>query len=207
MSTLPQTYNTISQSGRAEFTDRGSKFIGCALPMHNAAELKNLLNSIKDEYKKANHYCFAWRLGTDGNNSRASDDGEPSGTAGRPILAQIDSRGLTNLLVVVVRYFGGTLLGTQGLIHAYKTTASLVLQVTPVLTQDITATYTLHFDYTRLNEVMRITRQVRGEVVHTGHGLFSSLTIRVPLSEAAVFEKTMERYHDVEVISSPARTG
>jgi uncharacterized YigZ family protein len=191
-------FHTIDQTGRAEYTDRGSKFIGYAFPLNEAAAHKNLIAGLKEEHKKASHFCFAYRLGADLNNSRVSDDGEPSGTAGRPILGQIDSRQLTNILVVVVRYFGGTLLGAQGLLQAYKTTASLVLQVTPVVTNEIGKNYLLHFDYTRLNDVMRLVKQFRGRVLETGHGLFSDLTVEIPLAESENFEKTLSRYHEIE---------
>src|SRR5690606_3344312 len=109
-------YFTIETSAIAEFKDRGSKFLAYSFPIKNANELKTHLQSLKKEHSKAVHHCFAYRIGTDGNNFRTSDDGEPSGTAGKPILGQIDSKSLTNTLVIVVRYFGGTLLGVPGLI-------------------------------------------------------------------------------------------
>jgi putative IMPACT (imprinted ancient) family translation regulator len=104
-------FNTIDKPSSAEFKDRGSKFIAYAFPISSVEDFKLKLNDIKKEHPKATHHCFAYRLGTDGNNFRVSDDGEPSGSAGRPILGQIDSKQLTNTLVIVVRYFGGTLLG------------------------------------------------------------------------------------------------
>src|SRR5215510_1222086 len=126
-------YYTIEKEATAEFKDRGSKFIGYAFPVSSVEGFKEKLNEVKKLHPKATHHCFAYRLGLDGNAFRVSDDGEPSGSAGRPILGQIDSKQLTNTLIVVVRYFGGTLLGVPGLINAYKTAASLVLQVTPVV--------------------------------------------------------------------------
>src|SRR3982751_2639344 len=126
-------YNTITQSSTAEFKDRGSKFIAYAFPVGTADDFKKQLQLLKKEHPKAAHHCFAYRIGSDGNNFRISDDGEPSGTAGRPILGQIDSKGLTNVLVIVVRYFGGTLLGVPGLIKAYKTATAIALQQTLVV--------------------------------------------------------------------------
>src|SRR5262252_8044704 len=126
-------YNTIEKLSVAEFKDRGSKFIAYTFPIVNINDFKTRLEEIKKEHPKATHHCFAYRLGIGGNNYRVSDDGEPSGTAGRPILGQIDSKELTDVLVIVVRYFGGTLLGVPGLINAYKSSAALALQLTPVI--------------------------------------------------------------------------
>ena len=152
-------YNTIEQSSTAEFKDRGSRFIAYTFPIETVADFKEHLALVKKEHPKATHHCFAYRLGIDGNNFRVSDDGEPSGSAGKPILGQIDSKGATNVLIIVVRYFGGTLLGVSGLINAYKTAASLALQVTPVVPRPILINYRLSFDYTQMNEVMRVLKQ------------------------------------------------
>ena len=130
---LMNYYYTIEKESVAEFKDRGSRFIAYAFPVKNTDEVKKRLKSLKEEHPKAVHHCFAYRLGTDGNNFRSSDDGEPAGTAGKPILGQIDSKDLANVGLVVVRYFGGTLLGVPGLINAYKTVSSLALQLTPII--------------------------------------------------------------------------
>ncbi|HEU4633284.1 MAG TPA: YigZ family protein, partial [Flavisolibacter sp.] len=121
-------YNTIEKPSSAEFKDRGSRFLAYAFPIQSVDDFKKRLKNLKEEHPKAAHHCFAYRTGTDGNTFRAGDDGEPSGSAGKPILGQIDSKELTNIGVVVVRYFGGTLLGVPGLINAYKTVTSLALQ-------------------------------------------------------------------------------
>lgn len=126
-------YNTIERFSTAEFKDRGSRFIAFAFAINNKEDFKTFHAQLKKEHPKANHHCFAYRLGIDGTNFRVSDDGEPSGSAGRPILGQIDSKQLTNVLIIVVRYFGGTLLGVPGLINAYKTSAALALQQTTVI--------------------------------------------------------------------------
>ncbi len=126
-------YHTIDQNSLAEFKDRSSRFLAYAYPIQSTDDFKNYLQQLKKEHPKAVHHCFAYRLGLDGNNFRISDDGEPSGTAGKPILGQIESKGLTNVLVIVVRYFGGTLLGVPGLINAYKTATAMALQLTPII--------------------------------------------------------------------------
>mgnify|MGYP003576085758 CR=1 FL=1 len=176
----PEFYFTIDRAGTAEFKDRGSKFIAYAFPVSGIEDFKQQLEAVKKEHPKASHHCFAYRIGLDKNLFRVSDDGEPSGTAGKPILGQIDSKQLTNTLVVVVRYFGGTLLGVPGLINAYKTAASLVLQVTPVLQKSIEISYIVQFDYTRMNEVMTIIKQMNCSVLQQDMNLFCNLVIGIP---------------------------
>src|SRR3984893_9664994 len=142
-------YYTIEKTATTEFKDRGSKFIAYAYPVKSVDEFKETLHEIKKEHPKATHHCFAYRIGLDGNTHRVSDDGEPSGTAGRPILGQIDSRELVNVLVIVVRYFGGTLLGVPGLINAYKSAAALALQMAPLVQKQVEKELTVQFDYTQ----------------------------------------------------------
>lgn len=173
-------YYTIEKPTTAEFRDRGSKFIAYTFPVDNVNEFKERLAEIKKEHPKATHHCFAYRLGLDGNNFRVSDDGEPSGSAGRPILGQIDSKHVTNVLIIVVRYFGGTLLGVPGLINAYKTSAALALQVTPIVQKAVLVNYHLQFDYTQMNEVMRVVKQYDCMVITQEMNLFCSLQIGIP---------------------------
>src|SRR6266496_3882932 len=175
----PDSYKTIEKSSVAEFKDKGSKFIAYAFPVVDTNEFKEKLAAIKKEHPKATHHCFAYRVGTDGNKFRVSDDGEPSGTAGKPILGQIDSKQLTNILIIVVRYFGGTLLGVPGLINAYKTAASLALQVTPVVHKPVLINYRLQFDYTQMNEVMRIIKQFDCIVLSKEMQLFCMMKIGI----------------------------
>src|SRR5260221_6151329 len=173
-------YYTIEKSGEAESKERGSKFSGYALAVKSVEEVKERLNEIKKEDPKATHHCFAYRLGLDGNVFRVSDDGEPSGTAGRPILGQIDSKELVNTLVVVVRYFGGTLLGVPGLINAYKSAAALALQIAPLAQKQVEKEYVVQFDYTQVNEVMTLVKQFNCRVVRQEMQLFCNMTIAIP---------------------------
>ena len=144
-------------------------------------------------HPKASHYCFAYRIGHDGNTYRVSDAGEPSGSAGRPILGQIDARQLTNTLVIVVRYFGGTLLGVPGLINAYKSSASMALQLTPVQRKKIEVHYELQFDYTVMNDVMMVIKKYTCTVLRQEQQLFSVFDIGVPASdEMEVLQKLEE---------------
>jgi uncharacterized YigZ family protein len=175
----PDYYYTIEQPSVAEFKDRGSRFIGFAFPVAGVNEFKEKLAGIKKEHPKATHHCFAYRIGLEGTVYRVSDDGEPSGSAGRPILGQIDSKQLTNVLIIVVRYFGGTLLGVPGLINAYKTTASLALQVTPLVQKPVLVHYHLQFDYTQMNDVMKTCKQFDCPVLKQEMNLFCSLDIGI----------------------------
>ncbi len=173
-------YYTIEVPGTAEFKDRGSKFIAYAYPITDVNDFKEKLAALKKEHPKAVHHCFAYRLGLDGNTFRVSDDGEPSGTAGRPILGQIDSKQATNILIVVVRYFGGTLLGVPGLINAYKMVSSMVLQVTAVVPKPILVAYRVQFDYTQMNDVMKLLKQFECTVLKQETQLFCSVEMGVP---------------------------
>jgi uncharacterized YigZ family protein len=176
-----QFYNTIEVPALAEFKDRGSTFIAHAFPIIVADDFRRILNELKKEHPKATHHCFAYRIGIDGNTFRVSDAGEPAGTAGKPILGQIDSRELTNILVIVVRYFGGTLLGVPGLINAYKSATALVLQLTPVVQKTIEVIYQLQFDYTQINEVMMIAKQCFCTVIAKEMQLFCIIKLGVPV--------------------------
>ena len=177
---LPEYYYTINRSATEEFKDRGSKFIAYAYPVADSEAFKKYLRELKKEHPKAVHHCFAYRIGITGDNFRVSDDGEPSGTAGKPILGQIDSRSLTNTAVIVVRYFGGTLLGVPGLINAYKTATALVLQTIPIIQKQVEQPYMIRFDYTQVNDVMQILKQGNCSVLEQDLQLFSSIKAGIP---------------------------
>lgn len=159
------TYKTISKPSEGIFRDRGSKFIAYAFPLKSETELKDILNRIKSEHPKARHYCWAIRLTTDRSVFRLNDDGEPSGTAGRPILNIMLSLDITNTAVVVVRYFGGTLLGVPGLIHAYKTAAADAFNNAEIVEKNINYNYLIEFDYPALNEVMKLIKEGSLQVI------------------------------------------
>ena len=175
-------YFTIEQPSFAEFKDRGSKFLAFAYPIKSASDFKQHLQNLKKEHPKAVHHCFAYRLGFTGDEFRSSDDGEPSGSAGKPILGQIDSKKLCNVAVIVVRYFGGSLLGVPGLINAYKTASVLALQMVPTIQKPITTQLKIEFDYQLINDVMMIVKQCQCSVISQEINLFSNLTLEVPKS-------------------------
>ncbi|MEI8110845.1 MAG: YigZ family protein [Chitinophagia bacterium] len=198
--TLPTFFYTIEQSAEAVYKERGSDFIAYAFPMSKEADCKDKLTVLKKQHPKAVHYCFAYRIGTSGNRFRLSDDGEPSGTAGKPIMGQLVSREITNAGVIVVRYFGGTLLGVPGLIQAYKTATALVLQTVPILQKWLAVSYQLHFDYRFMNAVMHLIKQLEGEVLEQEMQLFCVWKITIPAKQEAVFLHRMRDYHQVQLI-------
>lgn len=194
-------YYTIEKESVAEFKDRNSSFLAYAFPLETKEEFKIRLKQLKDEHPKAAHYCFAYRIGTDGNNFRCSDDGEPSGSAGRPILGQIGSHGLTNIAVIVVRYFGGTLLGLTGLMNAYKTSASFALQLNPFVKKQVLVKYRLQFDYTLMNEMMIIVKKHLCEVIKQEMQLFCLIEIGIPKDNLEIVLSKLKNLHKVEVES------
>ncbi|MBL7936865.1 MAG: YigZ family protein [Bacteroidia bacterium] len=160
------TYLTIEKQAEAIFKDKGSKFLAFAYPVENDQQIKEILNQLKKEHHTANHHCYAYRLGADKMNFRANDDGEPNNTAGKPILGQIQSNDLTNILIVVVRYFGGTLLGVSGLINAYKNSAADVIKVSTIIEKQILFNYTIQFYFEHLNDVMKLLKQLDCKIIN-----------------------------------------
>jgi len=190
---------TIEKPSVAEFKDKGSKFIAYTYPIKSTDDFKLALQKTKSLHPKASHHCFAYRLGLDNNIFRVSDDGEPSGSAGRPILGAIDGKEVTDVLVIVVRYFGGTLLGVPGLVNAYKLTASLALQTTPLVQKPILSVYELQFDYTQTNIVMGIVKQLNCEVLQNETQLFCIMKVGVIQSKEAEFVHKFSDYHTITI--------
>ncbi|PSJ80345.1 IMPACT family protein [Neisseria iguanae] len=195
------TYSTIAAHTQAEIKDKGSRFIAYAYPIHSVDQVKPYVDALREEHHKARHWCYAYRLGMDGLQFRANDDGEPSGSAGRPILGQIDSAGLTNILVVVVRYFGGTLLGVPGLIHAYKTATAETLAIAEIVEKNIEKTVWIRCEYPVLNDAIRIARQYQADIIEQNLQLDCKLTVRLPLAnyEACVAAWQHTRQIDVNL--------
>lgn len=170
---------TIEKTATFTYKEKGSSFIAFCFPVQDLDQCKAFLNDIKKEHAKATHICFAFRIGQEGNLFRSTDAGEPSGTAGKQILGQIDSKRLTNILVVVVRYFGGTLLGIPGLIHAYRSAASLVLQLVPAVKKTVEEYFTIQFNFNQMNDVMSLLRQYQVRVLKQEFQLFCKWVIAV----------------------------
>jgi uncharacterized YigZ family protein len=195
-------YQTITHKGEALFTDRGSKFLGFAFPISNVEEVKPFINGLKKAHPKANHFCYAYRLGVTKTVFRSSDDGEPSNSAGKPILGQIDSLGITNVLVVVARYFGGSLLGVPGLINAYKTAASHAIQVSPIITKSIEVPLVLEFTYTELNDVLKLIKTYQVIIESQEQQLFCRYNLRCPKEYENIFKHEVEKIYGVKVLIS-----
>ena len=153
------TYKTITQTSSGLYKEKGSKFIALAYPVTNEDAVKEILAELKKEYYNARHHCYAYVLGPDKSAWRVNDDGEPSGTGGRPIHGQIQSFDLTNILIVVVRYFGGTKLGVSGLINAYKSAAKDALSQAEIIEKTVNEVYKLEFPYEEMNDIMRIIKE------------------------------------------------
>jgi uncharacterized YigZ family protein len=180
LSELKDTYKTIDKPFKGElFKDRGSKFYGYAYPITSEDEVKPIIEKLKKEHHTARHWCYAWQLGTTKIRYRANDDGEPSNSAGPPIYGQIQAFDVTNILVVVVRYFGGTKLGVGGLMNANKTGAKLVLEAATILEKTIDRTFLITFDYKDMNKVMRVVKEKNLTISHQTLELNCQYTIPV----------------------------
>jgi len=177
------SYYTISQLSKGIFKDKGSKFLSFAYPVKEEGEIKEILFDVKKEFFDARHHCYAYRLGAEKLVFRSNDDGEPSGTGGRPIFGQIISKDLTNILIVVVRYFGGTLLGTSGLTNAYKTAAADAISNAEIVEKFVYASYQITFDYQQMNQVMKIVKDYDLETSDQQFEMVCYLVIQVKLRE------------------------
>lgn len=181
---LNDEYRTILAPTTANFRDKGSRFLGFAFPVTNTEAIKATLDELKSKYYDATHHCYAWVLGQERSNYRINDDGEPSGSAGRPIYGQILSADLTNVLLVVVRYYGGTKLGVPGLINAYKTTAREVIDAAEKVTKLVCLSYQLSFQYTNMNQVMKTLKDGGAAIENTEFNNTCRLLFTSPRQEA-----------------------
>ena len=180
---MKDTYKTIKEESTGEFKDRGSKFIAYAFPAYTENDWQTRLQEVKKLHIKARHHCYAYRLGLDQNNFRANDDGEPSGTAGRPILGQIDHFDLTNIFIVVVRYFGGTKLGTSGLINAYKSAAFDAIQNAEIIEKTLEDVFRVSFDYAIMSDVMNAVKKLELEICNQEFEVHPFLEISIRQGE------------------------
>lgn len=181
---MSDTFRTIASSSEGSYKEKGSKFLSFAFPVKNVDEINQILAQYRKQYYDARHICYAYMLGNAKNEWRANDDGEPSGTAGRPILGQINSFELTNVLVIVVRYFGGILLGTGGLITAYKEASMNALEQANIVEQTIDEVFTVGFDYLLMNEVMRVIKEINPLVLDQSFDNMCSMKLSIRQSDA-----------------------
>lgn len=193
------TYKTIAEKSEGIYKEKGSKFIAYAYPVSSEEEIKEHIAKLKKEYYDARHHCYAYMLGADKKNFRANDDGEPSSTAGKPILGQILSNDLTNIIIVVIRYFGGTKLGVSGLIHAYKTAAAETIENAEILDKTVNDIYEIHFDYLVMNDIMKIIKDDQPEQLGQDFNLTCKITLSIRQSEV---DRIIEKFKKITSVKA-----
>lgn len=196
---MSDTFKTIVSSAEGSYKEKGSKFLSFAFPVKNVDEINQILARYRKQYYDARHICYAYMLGSAKNEWRANDDGEPSGTAGRPILGQINSFELTNVLVIVVRYFGGILLGTGGLITAYKEASIDALEQANIVEQTIDEVFTVEFDYLLMNEVMRVIKEINPLVLDQSFDNMCAMKLSIRQSDAEKLKSKLEKIIGVNI--------
>ena len=197
---MKDTYRTIVRpSQEVLFKDKNSKFFGYAFPVSTEGEIKEQLEEVKKKHHSARHWCYAWQLGKEETNFRANDDGEPSNSAGLPIYGQIQSFDVTNVLIIVVRYFGGVKLGVGGLINAYKTTAQMALESSKIIKKTIDFKYEISFDYPEINKVMRIIKENNLKVMDQKLEIDCKIYISVRKKEADKMVGKFDSTYKVEI--------
>lgn len=196
---MVDTYTSIFSRSEGLFRDNGSRFIAFAYPVETVDEVKNIITGLKKEYHDARHHCFAYRIGLDGSTFRSSDDGEPSGSAGRQILGQIDSAGLSDILVVVVRYFGGIKLGIPGLIRAYKTSTADAVRNAERVVKVAAVNFRVSFPYQAMNSVMKVVKDLSLTPIRQSFDNECSMELRVRLSNEDVCRSRLEAIDEVSV--------
>ena len=196
---MEDTFKTIEKSSKGLFKDRGSRFISYAFPVNSEEEIKVLIQSIRKEHHSARHHCFAWRLGADKLHFRVNDDGEPPFTAGKPILGQIQSFDLTNVLIIVVRYFGGTLLGASGLINAYRNAAFDAIDKAQIIEKMVEKRLLIEFDYDSMNEVMRVFKDENLQMIDPNYDLKCRIKTHIRISESDRIIESLLKIENVKI--------
>ena len=197
---IKDTYRSIARRSEGLFKDNGSRFIALAYPVETEEQVKEIVSSLRKEYHDARHHCYAYRLGLDGEKFRANDDGEPSGSAGRPILGQIDSLGLSDILLVVVRYFGGIKLGIPGLIRAYKSSSADALASAEIVEKIAGKQFRISFDYLDMNSVKKVLKELGIPTSDEEYSQLCSLRARVRLSSEEEFLRRIAPAAKIEPI-------
>ena len=194
---MQDSFRTISQPSEGIYTEKRSKSLAFAIPVENVEEIKDIVAQYQKKYYDARHVCYAYMLGAERTEFRANDNGEPSGTAGKPILGQINSNELTNILIIVVRYFGGIKLGTSGLIVAYKQAAAEAIAAAEIIEKTVDTNITFMFEYPFMNDVMRIVKEENPQIVNQGYDSDCSMTLR---TRKGNMPKLISRLEKVETL-------
>ena len=197
---MEDTYRTISDLSEGYYTEKRSRFLSFALPVRTPDEVKTQLDIYRKKYYDARHVCWAYMLGPDRTIFRANDDGEPSSTAGKPILGQINSNNLTDILIIVVRYFGGIELGTSGLIVAYRTAAAEAIAAARIEERTIDETITITFEYPHLNSVMRIVKEDKPDVLTQSFELTCEMTLRIRQSRMDTLKSRLLKVDSLRIV-------
>lgn len=193
------SYFTIEKPTESLYREKGSRFLGFVFPVFSQSEIKERLDELKEIHPKATHHCYAWRLGLDENLYRINDDGEPSGTAGRPMLGQIDKLNLTNCLVVSIRYYGGTKLGVPGLISAYKTNAQETLELATVVEKELTQNFLLTCSYDNLNTAYQWIQHHEGQILNQEMTDSCTFQVQIPLRLKERALESKENYYPLSI--------
>lgn len=197
---MDDTFLTLKEESEGIYKEKGSKFLAFAFPVNDEQEIKEKLEGLRKKYYDARHHCYAYILGKEKENYRANDDGEPNHSAGDPILGQIRSNELTNVLIVVIRYFGGTKLGVGGLISAYKTAAAEAIMTNEIITEVVTKKIRFTFDYLDMNDVMRLIKEFDLEIKNQDFDNSCSMTIKV---REGNYQQVVERLSEIATVNIP----
>lgn len=197
---MDDTYRTIRDLSEGYYTEKRSRFLSFALPVRTPDEVKTQVDAYRKKYYDARHVCWAYMLGPDRTTFRANDDGEPSSTAGKPILGQINSNNLTDILIIVVRYFGGIELGTSGLIVAYRTAAAEAIAAAHIEERTVDETITITFEYPHLNSVMRIVKEDKPEVLTQSFELTCEMTLRIRQSRMDALKSRLLKVDSLRIV-------
>ena len=197
--TEEDSYLTLAEPAEALYKEKGSKFLAYAYPVRDEEQIRECLDALRKRYYDATHHCYAWRLGADGQNYRVNDDGEPSSTAGRPILGQLLSYGVTDALVVVVRYFGGTKLGVSGLIAAYKESAAAVLSAAQIVERTVDVRFEVEFGYLVMNDVMRVVKEMRPEVLEQRFDNLCTMRLSIRAGRADALRERLQKIEGIQI--------
>lgn len=197
--TEEDSYLTLAEPAEALYKEKGSKFLAYAYPVRDEEQIRECLDTLRKRYYDATHHCYAWRLGADGQNYRVNDDGEPSSTAGRPILGQLLSYGVTDVLVVVVRYFGGTKLGVSGLIAAYKESAAAVLSAAQIVERTVDVRFEVEFGYLVMNDVMRVVKEMRPEVLEQRFDNLCTMRLSIRAGRADALRERLQKIEGIQI--------
>lgn len=198
--TAEDTYRTITEPSEGIYTEKRSKFIAIALPVHTLEEIKAHIETYQKKYYDARHVCYAYMLGAERKDFRSNDNGEPSGTAGKPILGQINSNELTDVLIIIVRYFGGIKLGTGGLIIAYKAAAAAAIAAATIIEKTVDEEVTILFEYPFMNDIMRIVKEEEPEILGQSYDMDCSITLRIRRSMMSKLRARLEKVETARIL-------